>query len=152
MATVTKPKPKHPFRSYADLRAEGARQGAQAERERAAAKQARPVPADARVVQKTAQVASAPSRRSYIAAIVVTSVILFVSLFRAGSKLSTTQKRSAVFSIAILMLTVAAVGEFAPGIATGFSVLLLISVLFGGTNVIQYVFVTIPGNLTGKAA
>ncbi len=108
-------------------------------------------------VQTTAAAAAKPvqvvkgaaSRRDYIAALTVTALVIAVQTFRSKT-LSAGERRSAVVSMVILFIAIAAVGEFSPEIATGFSVLLLVSVLIGGTNAAHYLFIQLPGTLAGK--
>lgn len=79
----------------------------------------------------------------------LTGGLAFVQAFR-NKQLSPSDKRAAVVSITLLLVIVAAVGEFSPEIATGFSALLLVALLLGGTNASHYLFVQLPNTFAGK--
>lgn len=96
-----------------------------------------------------ARAARSASRRPYIAAMTLAGGLAFVQAFRSR-QLDASERRAAVVSIVILLVVIAAVGEFSPEIATGFSALLLLSLLFGGSNAAHYLFVQLPNTFAGK--
>ena len=138
------------LRAQADITDLDRARAQEAASDRARARTNADVDLTARTVTAPVRAAKAGvSRRGYIAALTVTALVIAVQTFRSKT-LSKGERRSAVVSMAILFVAIAAVGEFSPEIATGFSVLLLVSVLIGGTNAAHYLFVQLPDSLTGK--
>ena len=84
-----------------------------------------------------------------VALIFATFAILMVQLVRSKSSVTKGQQRAVVVAAVIMLLFVALAAEASPELATGFAALLFISVLIGGTNVIDYLTMTLPHNLMG---
>lgn len=102
--------------------------------------------------QVTRTVAGGSGQRSQaVALIAIVGLLLAVQIVRRKGKWSSGQQRGAVFAAAILLLFVAALADFSPGLAVSFSALLLVVVLAAGPDATGYLFKTLPSSIIGAA-